>query len=136
MNPELDEIRAQLEADGLIAKPSGEDALWICATVQEVGAGIRLSNDASMLIREDGEWRAIFPGTGLSTYVTSGTLGDLVPLIRMVYANYRLHGGLFREAFSRSVPDPDSHLSGLPSEHRPSLTATARPMEVGGGFGA
>lgn len=136
MNPELDEARAQLEADGLIVKPSGEDALWVCATLQVADHGIQLSNDASMLLPAEGRWIAIFHGAGLLSYGVPGNLEDLVRLIRTVYANYRRHGGAFRDAFARSVPDPDSYLPGAPPEDLSTALSGSRPVKVGDGFGA
>lgn len=132
MNPELQDARAELEADGLTVKQSGEAGLWICATMKDVD-GIQLSNDASMLIQRDGRWVAIFHGAGNLSYVVPGHLGDLVPLIREVYRNYRRSGCKFRDAFARSVPDPDSYLAGLlPAEDRPTAMSPAQHAEVGG----
>jgi hypothetical protein len=126
MNPDFDDARAALEADGLTVKPCGEAGLWICDTIEEAG-GIRLSHDASMLQRENGRWVAIFPAAGMLSYEVPGDLRDLVLLIRDVYANYRRSGGAFKDAFARSVPDPEPYLVDRPSaEDRPAAVSLSK----------
>ncbi len=136
MNQAILDAKAELEAGGLIVKSSGETSLWICATTRDTGGGLHVSNDASALLHQDDRWIAVFPAAGLLSYEVPGDLGDLVRLIRDVYANYRRHGGPFKEAFARSVPDPESFLAGqLPAEDRPPTASPSRQVEVGRSIG-
>jgi hypothetical protein len=136
MNQAILDAGAELEAGGLIVKRSGEASLWICATTRDAGGGIHVSNDASSLLYQDDRWIAVFPAAGLLSYEVPGDLGDLVRLIRDVYANYHRLGGPFKEAFARSVLDPESFLAGqLPAEDRPPSTSPSRPVKVGRSFG-
>ncbi len=136
MNQAILEAKAELEAGGLIVKRSGETSLWICDTIQDAGGGLHLSNDALTLLQQGDRWVAIFPAAGLLSYEVLGDLRDLVPLIRGVYANYRRYGGPFRDAFARSVPDPESYLVGrLPAEDQSAPLSPSRHVEVGGSFG-
>jgi hypothetical protein len=129
------DAKAELEAGGLTVRPSGEASLWICDTIQEAG-GVRFSNDASVLLREDDRWIAIFPAAGMLSYEVPGGLQDLVELIKGVYANYRRSGGPLKDAFARSVPDPERYLQGRPpAEDRPIPLSPTRRVEVGGGSG-
>ncbi len=136
MNQAILDAQAELESGGLIVKRSGETSLWICGTIKDTGGGIHLSNDASALLQQDDRWIAIFPAAGLLSYEVPGDLRDLVGLIQDVYANHRRFGGPFKDAFARSVPDPESYLTGqLPAEDRPTPISPSRPVEVGGSFG-
>jgi hypothetical protein len=129
------DARADLEAGGLTVKPRGETSLWICATIQDAG-GVRLSNDASVLLREGDRWIALFPAAGMLSYEVPGELPNLIELIKGVYANYRRFGGPLKDAFARSVPDPEQYLQGqLPTEDRPIPRSPTRRVEVGGGSG-
>ncbi len=67
--------KADLEAAGLEVKQSGERWLWIAATTQDVGDGIRLSSDAAVLFQRDEYGVAIFPA-GALTYEVPGALAD------------------------------------------------------------
>src|SRR5271170_1615351 len=95
------EVKAELEAAGLIAKVRGEHSLWIAATTRETGGGLMLSNDSMALIRTDDQWVAVFPSAGTLCYEVPGELRDLVPLIRGLYTRYRRMGGPFKDAFQR-----------------------------------
>ena|SRR5579875_2113911 len=133
MNPGILDARAELEAGGLTVKPTGETSLWICDTIREAG-GVRLSNDASILLREDDRWITLFPAAGILSYEVPGELQDLVELIKSVYANCRRSGGPLKDAFARSVPDPERYLQGRsPAEDRPIPRSPTRRVEVGGG---
>jgi hypothetical protein len=135
MNPGVLDAKAELEAGGLTVKPRGETSLWICDTIQEAG-GVRFSKDASVLLREDDRWIAIFPAAGMLSYEVPGEPQALVELIKGVYANYRRFGGPLKDAFARSVPDPERYLQGrLPAEDRPIPGSSTRRVEVGGGLG-
>jgi hypothetical protein len=135
MNQGILDARAELEAGGLTVKPSGETSLWICDAAQEAG-GVRFSTDASVLLREDDRWIAVFPAAGMLSYEVPGDLRDLVPLIKGVYASHRRFGGSLKEAFARSVPDPQRYLQGrVPAEDRPTPYSPTRRVEVGGGLG-
>jgi hypothetical protein len=132
MNPGILDAKAELEADGLTVKLSGENSLWICETVQGAD-GVRLSNNASVLLREADRWIAIFPAAGMLSYEVPGELQDLVALIKSVYTSYRRSGGPLKDEFARSVPDPDLCLRGRPpAEDRPIPGSPTRPVEVSG----
>jgi hypothetical protein len=132
MNPGILDAKAELEAGGLTVKLSGEASLWICDTIQGAD-GIRFSNDASVLLREDDRWIAIFPAAGMLSYEVPGELQDLVPLIQGVYASYRRSGGPLKDAFARSVPDPELYLHGRPpAEDRPIPGSPTRRVQVRG----
>ena len=134
MNPGILEAKEELEAGGLTVKLNGETSLWICDTIRETG-GVRLSNDASALVRQDDRWIAVFPAEGMLSYEVPGDLPDVVSLIKGVYASYRRAGGPLKEAFARSVPDPERYLQGrLPAEDRTGPRPPARRVEVAGGF--
>lgn len=131
MNPGILDARAELEAVGLTVKPSGETSLWICDAIQEAG-GVRLSNDASMLLREDDRWIAIFPAPGMLSYEVPGDLQDLVELIKGVYADRRRSGCSLKDTFVRSVPDAEQYLRGRPpAGARPIPGAPTRRVGVG-----
>jgi hypothetical protein len=106
------DAKAKLEAEGLYVACNNAHSLWIAANYQDVGEGIRLSNDACSLLWDSGRWVAVFPAEGLLTYEVPGTLPDLVSIISAVYSQYRRAGGLFKDAFKQVVPDPEQYLVG------------------------
>lgn len=73
---------------------------------------IRLSQDASALMRISGRWTAIFPAEGNLTYEVPGTLPDLAALISRVYEQYRRAGGKLKDAFPKVVGDSEQHITG------------------------
>lgn len=81
----LDQARAAFTALGLHVKLTGEDGLWIAATVEEISPGIRMSRDASVLLEQDGRWVALFPSEGSAAVERAGSLSDLVDLIKAAY---------------------------------------------------
>jgi hypothetical protein len=132
MNQAILEARADLEAAGLVVRPSGEDGLWIAASTRDVGDGILLSQDACVLLHQGERWVAIFPGPGMLNYEVPGELCDLLPLVRSVYTRYRLLGGPFKEAFPGSVVDPEPYLVGrFPAEDRPHPGPPSRRVAIG-----
>ncbi|HEV3258797.1 MAG TPA: ImmA/IrrE family metallo-endopeptidase [Gemmataceae bacterium] len=132
MNQTILDAKGELEAAGLEVKPSGEGALWIAATTNDAGGGIRLSTDASTLLWKENRWVAVFPADGMLNYEVPGELYDLLPMIRGVYTRYRRLGGPFKDAFRRSVPNPESYLVGrYPREDRQQPSPTSRRMEIG-----
>jgi hypothetical protein len=124
MNPVLLDAKADLERNGLIVRPSGEEALLVAATVVETGDGLGVSPDASMIIRQGDGWVAVFPAEGHRTYEVPGELPGLLALVRAVYDRYRRGGGPLREAFRRVVPGAEVYLAG---EKGPGARAPAVP---------
>jgi len=106
------DAKAKLESEGLHVSRSGDQSLWIAATLREAGDGITLSDDASALIRNSGRWVAVFPAEGVFTYEAPGSLAELVSLIVTVYAHYRRVGGLLKDAFKQAVSHPEQYLAG------------------------
>ncbi len=132
MNPGILDAKAELEAGGLTVKLSGETSLWICDTTQGAD-GVRFSSDASVLLREDDRWIAIFPADGMLSFEVPGEIQVLVALIKGVYASYRHSGGPLKDAFSRSVADPEVYLHGRPpAEDRPIPGSPTRRVPVRG----
>jgi hypothetical protein len=79
---------------------------------------------------------AIFPAAEMLSYEVPGELQDLVLLIKGVYASHRHSGGPLKDAFARSVPDPDRYLHGRPpAEDRPIPPSPTRRAQVRRGSG-
>ncbi len=106
------DAKAKLESEGLHVSRSGDQSLWIAATLRDSGDGITLSDDACALIGNSGRWVAVFPAEGLFTYEVPGSLAELISLIVTVYAHYRRVGGLFKDAFKQTVTQPDQYVTG------------------------
>jgi hypothetical protein len=106
------DAKAKLEAEGLHVSGNNPHSLWIAATLQDMGAGIKLSNDACSLTWTSSRWVAVFPAEGLLTYEIPGSLSELVSLITAVYADYRQVGGALKDAIKRAVPDVEQFLVG------------------------
>ncbi len=111
------EAKARLEAEGLHVAYNNPHSLWIAANLRDVGAGVKLSNDACCLTERANQWVAVFPADGASTYEIPGSLSDLVSLITTVYADYRQAGGQLRDAVSRAVPDVARFVGGSAHAH-------------------
>ena len=104
------DAKASLEAKGLYVS-NRNSSLWIAATVEDVGDGVVMSNDACSLISNADGWVAVFPAEGLCTYERPGTLEELIATILAVYEQYRC-GGAFTDALRHVVPDPDRYVTG------------------------
>src|SRR4051794_19997186 len=111
------DAKAKLEAEGLHVSCNNAHSLWIAATVRDMGAGIKLSNDACSLIWNTGRWVAVFPAEGLLTYEVPGSLSELVSLITAVYADYRRAGEPLKDAFKRVMTDAEQYLVGHSPAH-------------------
>ncbi len=106
------DAKASLEAEGLYVACTNDHALWIAVNIQDMGDGIRLSNDSCSLLWSSDHWVAVFPAEGLLTYEVPGTLPDLVPLISAVCAQYRRAGGAFKDAIKEVIGEPEQYLVG------------------------
>jgi hypothetical protein len=111
------DAKAKLEAEGLHVSCNNAHSLWIAATVQDTGAGIKLSQDACSLLWDSKRWVAVFPADGLRTYEVPGSLSELVSLVTVVYANYRQAGGLLKDAVKRVMSDAEQFLVGRSPAH-------------------
>ena len=99
----IHESKAALEANGLHVSWNNSQSLLIAARYREVGYGIRLSNDACILMCDGDKSIASFPGKGLSAHDVPGSLADLVPLILAVYEQYNADGQGGTESFRIAV---------------------------------
>lgn len=113
MQSTLTKAKSRLEAFGLHVSVNFDRSLWIAATFGEEGDnGVRYSQDACVLCRENDACLAIFPAEGIQMHDVPGTEDELTELILAVYANYRAVGGPFKDAFQRVASDPKTYLSG------------------------
>jgi hypothetical protein len=101
------EAKAKLEAENLYVSCHNAHSLWIAANVRDIGEGIKFSKDACALVSNSGQWFAVFPTEGNSTYEVPGTLEELVSLIATVYNQYRRSDRLFKDAIKLVVGDRD-----------------------------
>jgi hypothetical protein len=97
------EAKAALEAEGLQVSVSRPGFFLIAGSFRDSGCGLRLSNDACILMCNGDESIASFPGKGLSGREIPGSLDDLVALILAVYAQYNEHGQGGAEPFRMAV---------------------------------
>ena len=111
------DAKAKLEAEGFHVSCNNPHSLWIAATVRDMGAGIKLSNDACSLSWNSSRWVAVFPADGLLTYEVPGSLSELVSLITAIYADYRQAGGSLKDAVGRVVVDAEQFLVGRSPTH-------------------
>ena len=107
----IQDAKRELERAGLHISMRNE-SFWIADNLEDVGDGLRISRDASSLIKSPDGWTAVFPGTGMSFYDVPGSLEDLVPLIVSVYESYRKEGGAFIDSFPRVDAESDKYLAG------------------------
>ncbi len=108
----INDAVARLKSQGLHVTARNATTWAIAASAIEARDGISVSNDATFLLDEGQNWRAVFPGRGQCTFEVPGTIGDLVNLIISVYRDHRNNGGPLWEAFARVVPDPDPFVCG------------------------
>ena len=111
------DAKAKLEAEGLRVSHNNPHSLWIAATVRDVAAGIKLSDDACSLTCNSNRWVAVFPAQGLFTYEVSGSPAELVSTIATVYAYYRRGGGSLTDSFKQVVPNAEQYLVGRSPTH-------------------
>jgi len=106
------DAKAKLETEGLHVCCNNAHSLWIAASVRDMGAGIKFSDDACSLIWNSSRWVAVFPAKGLLTYEIPGSLPELVSVITAVYASYRRTGSPLKDVFKQVVPDAEHYLVG------------------------
>ncbi len=66
--------------------------------------GLKISQTATMLIKESERWLAVFPG-----FEVPGELNYLINLLSDVYENRRRYGDSMENAFRRAVPDYEQY---------------------------
>ena len=113
----IQDAKASLEKQHLHVVCDTAQSLWIAGTVRDAGEGVRISDDACVLLADADRWCAVFPTEGSRTYEVPGTLDELVQVIQDVYKRYFRGEISFPNAFRQAVKNPNQYLLGRPLSH-------------------
>lgn len=129
----LRDAQARLQGAGLYVSAQDDESLFIAGSINEVGNGINLSQDACTLFREHGRWVVVFPAEGSATREAEGSLPDLVALIEDVYHRYRKTGGPLKDSAAAAVEgwNPERPSADQPNDEWNGAGGTTIAVEKG-----